>query len=399
MGRYNCYRLKKLIDPPQTNFNLALYYDNDATFDESITIQTDDSSTSVQRPTLYVEYKDLPPVLSNFTVRPAVDTLTPDYNFYNLTTENLNAVEFNWNEENADDVWYRMLFVDTVPIADKYHGAVTYFPLNEPMADLNAVPTGTTAYNRDTGNTVSIGGALTVGSDVRMVPYGQGGWGMKFANSTDGKLTYTASTALPAFINQDAYTIVLHWTPSSDDDGVEAYLITSGTPSYDTGEMEMYKNTDNKIVFKVPGTISMTGNKVVKCDGETPVSIIISYDKNRAMSTRRCIMFLDGEEADHDDGNTNITTGPITLGGYFISTSTDRGTTGVFEELIIYDKAYDVVSTPNRYIYNTRGLEDISTNLITHSALLIAADYHNFRGTSKYEIGTTSATTWRTTIA
>ena len=117
------------------------------------------------------------------------------------------------------------------------------------------------------------------------------------------------------------------------------------------------------------------------------------------MSTRRCIMFLDGEEADHDDGNDNITTGPITLGGYFVSTSSDRGTTGVFEELIIYDKAYDVVSTPNRYIYNTRGLEDISTNLITHSALLIAADYHNFRGTSKYEIGTTSATTWRTTIA
>ena len=61
--------------------------------------------------------------------------------------------------------------------------------------------------------------------------------------------------------------------------------------------------------------------------------------------------------ARHVDGRNVGTSYIIGLGNY----------TG--GELIIYDKAYDVVSTPNRYIYNTRGLEDISTNLITCSLI------------------------------
>ena len=31
--------------------------------------------------------------------------------FIQIYFENLNAVKFNWTEENADDVWYRMLIV------------------------------------------------------------------------------------------------------------------------------------------------------------------------------------------------------------------------------------------------------------------------------------------------
>ncbi len=87
------------------------------------------------------------------------------------------------------------------------------------------------------------------------------------------------------------------------------------------------------------------------------------------------------------------------MGGYFVSTSSDRGTTGYMEELVIYDKAYEVVPNSGPYVYNTVNLQDYDDpDTIQHSAKLIAADYHNFRGTSKLEIGMSQSVQWGATI-
>ena len=396
---YNCYPLTHLTDPPQTNFNLTLFYDNDNTYDEDITIETDDSATAVKRPTLYVEYKDLPPVIADFSVRPTVYTLDENFNYYDITDANLNSVTFSWEEENADDIWYRMLLIDDVPISNKYHQAITYLPLNESKANLNAAPVGeVNAYNMTTGDSVKADATVTVGTDVRKVPYGQGGWAVQLANTTNGKIKYTGTTAIPGIKDLTEYTLVVHWTPSAADDGVVAYVLSAGTHTYGSGDMELYKDANNKLIYKLGGSITMTGSKSIKCDGDTPTSIIITF-KAAAKASDRLKVFIDGRQEAESSTTTTITNNPLILGGDYASGAGNRGTTGLIEELIIYDKAYDVVESAGSYVYSTVDTldESASGKKLVHSAQLIAADYHNFRGVSKAEIGMSQSTSWRTT--
>ena len=400
LDTYNFYKIKDFRDEEQANLNIALYYASDRGTDTSITLETDDSSTAVKRPTLYTEYKDMPPVIKNLTVSPAVNTLQKDFNYYDITDENLNAVRFNWSEENADDVWYRMLLVDSETIKDKYHRAQTYVPFNEPIADLNvAPPSGSiVAYNKKTGYSVTAASAVTIGSTTRKVIHGQGGYALQTANDTNGKIKITGNTNMPGFTGSPSdYTLVLHWTPSSADNDSQAFALTVGSAvlvgtSIGTGKLAIYKDANNKIIAH-NNTTRITGNTAIKCDGETPVSIILVRKSGVPAQ-----LYVNGQ-LDGTSGNTSwgdITTNPITFGGYY--DASQRGSTGYFEEFILYDKGYDVLSNPDEYIYSTEDLEDYDSEVIIHNALLVAADYHNFRGTSKRSIGMSTNTSWRATI-
>ena len=71
---------------------------------------------------------------------------------------------------------------------------------------------------------------------------------------------------------------------------------------------------------------------------------------------------------------------------------------GYVEEFIIYNKEMKVIEQPSRYVYNSVNLLDIDgTENISHTARLIVADYHNFRGSSKHDIGMSNAVSWRAT--
>ena len=400
LDTYNMYKIKDFDSLEMSNLNIALYYSNDDGFEESVTIETDDSSTAVKRPTLYTEYKDLPPVIKNLTVSPAVNTLQKDFNYYNITDENLNAVRFNWSEENADDIWYRMLLVDSETIKDKYHRAQTYVPFNEPIADLNvAPPSGSiVAYNKKTAYSVTAATSVTIGSTTRKIIDGQGGYALQTANDTNGKIKITGNTNMPGFTGSPSdYTLVLHWTPSSADNDSQAFALTVGSvvlagTSIGTGNLAIYKDANNKIIAH-NNTTRITGNTAIKCDGETPVSIILVRKSGVAAQ-----LYVNGQ-LDGTSGNSSwgdITTSPITFGGHY--NAGQRGSTGYFEEFILYDKGYDVLSNPDEYIYSTEDLEDYDSEVIIHNALLVAADYHNFRGTSNKSIGMSTNTSWRATI-
>ena len=402
LDTYNYYKLKNFDVDEKANLNIALFYQTDLGTDESITFETDDSSTAVKRPILYTEYKDLPPVIKNFRVSPVVNTLTKDFNYYDITDENLNAVQFDWSEENADDIWYRMLLVDTEAIKDKYHRAQTYIPLNEPVADMNAAPPAGSieAYNRTNGYSATATSVVTIGSSTRKVVDGQGGYALQTADNTNGKVTITPNTNMPGFnLTPSDYTIVLHWTPSAADKGSQAFAFTVGTNVVlsgisigGAGKFAIYKDANDKIIAHNQNT-RITGTTAIKCDGETPVSVIVVKKSGNGYAELYVNGQLDGisTSAWHD-----IDTSPLTIGG--CHNSLQRGSTGTFEEIIIYDRGYDVVSNPNKYIYSTEDLEDYSSGIITHNALLVAADYHNFRGTSNRYIGMSTNTSWRATI-
>ena len=378
------------------NFPLALYFEHGGNVQSKAVFEDDDSAITTKRPTLYWKFKDLPPTITDFAVKPAVDVLTESTNLYKLTTENLNAVEFTWNEENADDVWYRMLMVDTgVDIESKYHKAKLWLPLNEAF-----VPTAVPSYTFYSKIAGSAGGSATVGTDVRGVIYGQGGYGAKLASAT----ALTGSIVVPKATNsvltdETEFILTIHWTPSTADNGAISYIAHQTTAlGTAAGNFELFKNANDNMVCKLGADIAMTGSSFIPTDGSRPVSVIVTFKKD-APSGPKAKLYVNGVLDDSSTGTTEqTTTADFTLGGS--GTSTYRTTTGVVEEVLMYTKAYDIVENSNSYVFNTDVLEDSDAdNSVnrSHSARLIVADYHNFRGTSQAELGTSTITSWRAT--
>ena len=64
---------------------------------------------------------------------------------------------------------------------------------------------------------------------------------------------------------------------------------------------------------------------------------------------------------------------------------------------MLWDKQY-IVANGNEYIYNTADLDDLTSSSInTWSAKLFVFDYHNIRGKTYREVGSSKNISWRTT--
>ena len=397
---YNTYSLTDYVQTvrpaAEETVPLLLSLSNNLVSNYSATFFSDDYTTdTTKKPTLYWEYEDLPPVINNFTVQPAYNLLDKNATLYDLTTENLNAVKFTWEENENDDVWYRMLLVDKEPIKDKYHGCVMWVPLNESVTDLSATPTYT-VHNPS----ASTSGSCTVGSDIKAVIEGQGGFAPKIANTTtNGEIKVPAGTNT-GLKNLDDFTLVLHVTFSAADKDSQV-IICGQTDDFTTSADRFYmtKGSNNKIVITIANN-TLTANTPVICDGVTPTSIIFTRKKD-PVGPFRGKLYVNGVLEDVKTGpSSNVTTtADFIIGGPRVASATIATMTGLIEEVLIYNKCYDVVSTSNEYIYNTADIEELEStnNNYTNSALLVVADYHNFRGTSKGTIGMSSPTTWRTT--
>ena len=74
---------------------------------------------------------------------------------------------------------------------------------------------------------------------------------------------------------------------------------------------------------------------------------------------------------------------------------------GTMEEVVIYEKRWDIVPSGGNYIYNTIGLDDLTTGgggkAKTHNAKMFLFDHHNIRGKNKDEVCASDLVSWRTT--
>jgi hypothetical protein len=161
----------------------AVFYGNDYT---TVTATTGilSGNSIVQedvKPYYLWRYFDALPTISNFQVNPAFDLLDRETDLYSLTNENLSAVKFTW-DENAEDIWYRMLFVDDKAVYKKYHGftadaphCLFYAPLNDKPTDMLAKPT-VTFQDVTTDSTGKEFDVTLMGANARMSPEGLQGY-------------------------------------------------------------------------------------------------------------------------------------------------------------------------------------------------------------------------------
>jgi len=102
----------------------------------TITIVGDDtaldtSGSTYYRPQYVWEYYDELPEVKEFKITPQFDVLAPDLDLYTLSKQQINNLKFTWSE-NAEDVWYRHLLIDTSgSIDNKYHRSSFWAPMNE----------------------------------------------------------------------------------------------------------------------------------------------------------------------------------------------------------------------------------------------------------------------------
>ena len=152
----------------------------------------------------------------------------------------------------------------------------------------------------------------------------------------------------------------------------------------------------------------MTGTSAIVGDGETPVSIIVTFSSGS--STRQegpdLQLFVNGKREDYVisgtlaavDAKDGSATENIIIGADYVATA---GTifAGKVEELILYEKRWEIVEKEKEYRYPTTALSDVDSSDIgvTQNAKLFIFDYHNIRGKEATEVCESALISWRTT--
>ena len=398
--------------------NFAVTLNNASTPKKVVTLVGDDTSEDDRyKPTLIWEFHDPLPTVSNFAVSPAFNALTEDISLYELTNEDLNAVKFTWEEE-GEDVWYRLLMVDTEDIKDKYHSCIFHMPLNT-TGGTSVV--GNTVQNPiykfydyvGTLNNPPAGGYVDTGSSASTTCLTsiEGLSGYAFlgtgADTTTGvpRIAYNASATANAsklMTGLTEYTFVLHSIPASTDGG--NYMFDQGSYGATTG-FEAYLDSNQKVVVK-HRDVTLQGTSTQICDGETPLNVIVTYMSGSSQAGRQQLeLYVNGALEDYSSATTAIgvsTTSGAAIGAQWQSSTNKLTWDGLIEEILIYNKRWDVVPDGNEYIYNTQLLTEKTAYTSagkwqTNNAKLFLFDYHNIRGRASDLVCQSNLVGWRFT--
>tara|TARA_R100000458_G_scaffold46832_1_gene45431 strand:+ start:1290 stop:6449 length:5160 start_codon:yes stop_codon:yes gene_type:complete len=406
-NNYNIYPFTPITTTyePGDGAPMVLYMLPGATEPRTATFYSDDYTTDTSKvPTMFWSFLDTPPIVNNLTSQPASNVVNGDTNLYDITTQNLNAIRFNWEEENCEDVWYRYIIVSDKPINDKYHGCIMRLPLDESVSNFGTAP-ALTVYNPEE----NVSTAADVGTDVRQVLEGQGGYASVLGGSTaNSKITVTSAANYRGLEDLDEFSLVIHWTPAASDAGNKRYIVTQMDPTAYPGPSAdafiAYKDTDDTITITMGTDVSLTSTASVICDGLTPTNIIMTYNSGSS-APNKANLYIDGTWQDGSTGQTRVQGDEdFIVGGYYAVGQS--GSAGMFEEILIYNNELHVIDTANEYTMSTAGIDDfydanLNTSLnkenITHTARLFAADYHNFRGYNIQTQAMTNPTSWGTT--
>jgi len=399
LNTYNDIELKGLVDSagvaPDEDINLVLGLSNQVAA-KTVSLVGDENSAALDEaflPAMVWQFHDELPQISKFSVSPAFDALQSDVNLYELTKENVNNIKFDWSE-SGDDVWYRMLMVDNKNIPDKYANAFFWAPLNVSSSTIGSAPalneydmSVTPRQYPDSGT------ALTVGTSVRTKIDGLSGYTAYTASSSTG--TISAASQMEDLTE---YTLCAHFIPSSDDKGTHVWLISEGGADTATNGFGIKLHNGNVIAYT--SGASATSTSLIACDGETPLSVIVTY-KSGSKIGPDFKLYINGALEDYI-----LSPDPCNSGGDdFVIGGT--GTTGTYggsvEEIVIYNKAIPIIESDSEYLYNPSELTEVVTSAsteqryVTQHARLFLMDYHNIRGLNRKQVASSNQVSWKVT--
>ena len=403
------------LNKPTANQGITTY-GNDYT--RTVT-DGDDATADDRRPRYIFGYKDPVPEVEKLTVNPSINVVGGDINLYELTTENLNSVLFEW-EESADDVWYRLLMVDNTPIVNKYTNALCWIPFNDlpgssagydpqyGLVDGKGASTiklfaPSVSGTVDSSSTLADPYGLASDSYARQRIEGLAGYAYYMPNTTgsDGtKLNFfPIAHATNGLMNdsQSEYTMMIHAKPENN-----GALFYKG----DTSTGLNVKLVSGKVVVSGQA-VTMTGTSVNPLDGQTPLAVMITYKSGSQMPMT---LHVNGQLEDYVSSGSAIANFSSTAVAY-IGSADGSATTqfkGYLEEFIVWKKRLYSPEVPGYFELNTKELTEYNSGnagtagaslTYPHHAKVFVMDYCNIRGTATGEVASSSDVGWRTTIS
>ena len=354
-----------------------------------------DTADGPNKAQLIYGIKDLPPKIANFTVSPAVDFLKQGADIYNITKGKATDIKFEWEEE-GDDVWYRMLWIDTENINTKYHGATFIAPLNEPGTTAYYY-TSSADYETETAQTlVGVSSSATLWGDSINIPDIEGvrGYGTKLSGAT---LLSSSTTEYLGSNKNFTHCFYLRPTTSgtffcasgSDDGGGEAtdciwqYSISSSKVRMDVGASGSTLTT-------------LTSLTSYDLNGIQPIAIVFTYDAD--LDNNNFKLYVNGHLEDTSDYSDGINYFAYRIGiGSHIDGS--HPYSGFVQEITLHSKTASVPTNPNSYIQNTKHLRDVELGKGDnfYNGRLFVFDYHNINGLGRTDVGRSNQAGWKVT--
>jgi len=376
----NYMRINKPNFGDDFNFMMVPSFMNTEESTYTVNFNTDDATTNV--PQLIYGIKDMPPKISDFTASPSIDFLQDGADIYNSTKAGATDIRFEWKEE--EDVWHRVLWVDTAPITTKYHTANFIAPLNE---------TGATAYyylsagNLADGTKVALTGTNAPNIEGAM-GYGSYATGATSISSSAGDL---------ALGSADEFTFMATLKPNDPDGATMVFFQASGNSNNRTFIGNISSLNKVGVTFN-DAAVSLVSATTYDCDGVQPLAIVVTYDKTLANNNAK--LYINGKLEDTADytsdfsGSTNqtvwIASGKPTAAFFPYS--------GFVEEITFHSKAAYIPTTPSSFLLPTRQLADLSAgNSKFYNGRLFAFDYHNIRGMGRTDVGRSTQVGWKVT--
>ena len=404
-GNYLDVSLKGLVKDKGANrdFVLLSYLEsnllNNTTtlISESATSLSDSRDVGEYGPRYYLQYHDPTPNKPKMTLTSNTKLINGETNLYDLTTENINSLKFDWRESDSD-IWYRyMIISDTSSIPNKYAHAQFWAPLNEQPAKQNlALAQNFTAYNVVSGTTHT----LTNGGGVYSDLTGLSGWAPQFVSGlTTSHLLLPSGAATPLYpdIGASKFSIVAHCIPASNSVNQLHYIFAKKADSDGFG-MLITGSDANVPKVKITHAGSDLTSGVIELG--LPLNIIYTYERDctDGMDGK---LYVNGALADTVASVTGVSASNAdTVIGGDVESGVNNTFSGSIEEVIFYDTVLHIPSDGGTYTLNTSNLQDVDSgtnDTLTHNAKLFTFDYHNIRGKSESEVASSNLISWRAT--
>jgi len=359
-----------------------------ATSDQSATFYGNDYTTNIAyKPYFLFGYHDEVPKVHNFSVGPAVKDIL-DKNLYELTTENLNAVKFQF-DVSGDDIWYKYMIInDSGSVQDKYDQAFLWAPLNESInTDLSQPSFRVYSPNGsfdDASTTLSNNNSVI--SDIE----GLAGYAAKFNGNNSFLRLLNSVETKPT--SETKFSFVAHAIPASGMTGAN-YIYSKGNGESQGLWIYVSGSTSrNQKVYIRQRNTELVGKSTVICDGKTPLNIVYTYESG-STDGYSGKLYVNGTL--EDMGNPGIVSD---TDNHRIGAEDDGGDAfdGHIEEVIFYETVLKVVESDSEFIMNTRELNDkLGSEIATNNAKLFAYDYTNIRGKNDNEVASSKNISWR----
>ena len=359
------------VDDPEENFKINI-----------------DTETGTNKPYLTAIFEDEPPKVEDFLVKPHEEDA------YNM--------EFSWSTSD-DDIWYGFIMIDDKYIHSQYQNAVIYYPFNK------SGPHGIKAAQpEDSISDLTTGIDATAGTGPFYDIEGLGGFCLR-NNGTGTPTIEIGASGDPLADVTDEMSINFHFIHDLDADSTLAnveYLL------YSSQKIQLWLSTDGRINYRqywdTNSYVTLVSTSIIPMDGETPTNVMVTFDANLTHGNVK--LFVNGKMEDLTSEVILADAAGDQTGWYYgqdiesnannihVGNQNDSAAfefLGRFEELVIYNKClYPVSPNDDKFIFN-KDLKEVATSVsntssISYNARLFVKDYHNIRGYTSEEVGSSS---------